>query len=68
VGVLVPSLHVTDSRAVNPVLRTCLILFSVFHSFPLINYDGDSTILKIKLFLFVVPVVAPVATMVLWVV
>jgi len=34
----------------------------VFHNFSLINYGGDSTILKIKLFLFVIPVETPVAT------
>jgi len=48
-GVLVPSSHVTDSRTLNMVLRTCLILFSVFHSFSLINYGGDSSVLlKLK--------------------
>ena len=60
---LIPSSHVTDFQTLNPVLQTCLILFSVFHSFPLINYCGDFTILKIKIiFLFAVPVVTPVAT------
>ena len=56
-GVLIPSPHVTDSRTLNLVLRTCLILFLVFHNFPLINYGGDNMI-----FLFAVPVVTLVAT------
>jgi len=56
--VLVPSPHVTDSRTLNPVLRICLILFSVSHSFSLINYGGDSTILKKIILLFAVPIMA----------
>ena len=63
-GLLTPSPHVTDSRTWNPFSQTCLILFLVFHSFPLINYGGDSIVLKKQkiIFLFAVPVVAPIAT------
>jgi len=32
-------------------LRTCLIWFLVFHNFPLINYGGDSSVLKIIFFI-----------------
>jgi len=38
------------------------LVLLVFHNFPLINYGGGSTILKIKLFLFAVPIETPVAT------
>ena len=56
-GVLIPSPHVTDSRTLNPISWTCLIwvFFGFSIVFPLINYGGDSSVLKIKNIYFCSP-------------
>jgi len=58
---LIPSRHVTDSRIRNLVFAN--LLYQYFFWFPIINYGGDSSVLKIKIIIFIrIPVVAPIVT------
>ena len=54
-GVLLPFTHVTDSWIRNLVFANLLyqFFFLVFHNFSIINYGGDSSVLKIKIISFI---------------